>query len=435
MPDYAPLLDQSTTPKPSPYPKRAKNIVAGVLAIVLLLVAGFTIYSTSSTAGREETTAAPATSVLAPTSESVSVGSGTEADKIAGETVPTPVAGVSASHHAPNAPVMIGDGDDDEEPADHELMHGEPGVADPLTGIFGEVNSMTAPDDGKWKTALSGYKFVVQLGSMPPVFVAKPSNMPDQGPTDPSLMAVMTRALADSVAESMEDDDGAPVAQLVFSDCHIPDSGYAHAAILAAVRGASTTHCILPAVIAPDLSPLIMAAARLNLVDEKMRLHAVDNTSTASIDNLPLSQSPIALLHLKDMSLSHMSVLLQTSPKIIGRTNLRHIVADISSTVETSDADLRVLLDHMYELGYDMNVLPFSEQDRTYTHIARASYVGAEFAAEKFPSLFIYVPSNDYSLVKKVVEDGGAGGRMRVWWVRREDESVKRLMSTRHDAD
>ncbi|TPX60097.1 hypothetical protein PhCBS80983_g01982 [Powellomyces hirtus] len=319
--------------------------------------------------------------------------------------------------------------DDDDEPADHESMHGEPGVSDALTGIFGEVNSMTQPDDGKWKTALNNFKFSVQQGSKPPIFVAKPIDQPDEVvQVDQSLQAVLTRSLHDSVA-----DDSVP-AQVVTMNCHFPTFGYAHDAILAAVRGASAANCILPEELMSSLSPPIMASARLNLAEDKMRLHSLSATKPLSFDNYAFAEGPIALVHITELSTEQIVGLLTKSPKTLDSKRVRYIIADLPSTEGLSDAALQTFLQDMHTARYHLYVLPFSEQDKTYNQIAHASFLGSEYSADKFDSKFLYVPKTDYELVKKTAEEGGVGGRIRLWWISKDDEGAKNLMKTRHHA-
>ncbi|KAJ3150574.1 hypothetical protein HDU89_002982 [Geranomyces variabilis] len=357
------------------------------------------------------------------------------------------------------------DDDDDNEPADHELMHGEPGVADVLSGVFGPVNSMTEPDDGKWKTVLDGFKFAVELGSKPPIFVAKPLKALAAASTaqDKSLIAVLTRAIADSVAqaENTETDDAgndaataAEPAQFISFNCHDASKGFAHDALLGAVRGAAIANCFLPKDTLATLTPPIMAAARLNLVEEKMRMHAlptgssnktaagggdVDDTAVIALDAFPLATNRVAMMHVAGLSMPQIEqfILSPQTNTVLG-TKTTHLVIDIPSTTSASDSRLQHLLNTMHDThGFDLCILPkgaTGEDDRTYNKVAHASYMGSEYAADGFGTRFIYVPNTDYDLVKETLEGGGVGGEVRLWWVRREDVGVKALMKTRHHA-
>ncbi|KAI8589829.1 hypothetical protein BDZ88DRAFT_451780 [Geranomyces variabilis] len=358
------------------------------------------------------------------------------------------------------------DEDDDNEPADHELMHGEPGVADVLSGVFGPVNSMTEPDDGKWKTVLDGFKFAVELRSKPPIFVAKPLKALAAASTaqDKSLIAVLTRAIADSVAqaENSENDDAgngaataAEPAQFISFNCHDASRGFAHDALLAAVRGAAIANCFLPKDTLATLTPPIMAAARLNLVEDKMRMHAlptgsnrnktaagggdVEDTAVIALDAFPLESNRVAMMHVAGLSMPQIEQFILSPPSntVLG-TKTTHLVIDIPSTTSVSDSRLQHLLNTMHDThGFDLCILPkgaTGEDDRTYNKVAHASYMGSEYAADGFGTRFIYVPNTDYDLVKETLEGGGVGGEVRLWWVRREDVGVKALMKTRHHA-
>ncbi|KAJ3148307.1 hypothetical protein HDU86_007489 [Geranomyces michiganensis] len=357
--------------------------------------------------------------------------------------------------------------DDDDEPKDHESMHGEPGVADVLGGVFGSVNSMTMePDDdgGKWKTALNDYKFGVEQGTRPPIFVAKPlkAGFTSGAAVDTSLIAVLTRAIADSVAqaesssENEAEGDASQPAQFISFNCHDSVNGYAHDALLAAVRGAAIANCFLPADALATLTPPIMAAARLNLVEDKMRLHALPHASSndksnstdsaIALDEFPLASNRVAMMHVAGLSMGqimHLLLRLTPSESSLGQ-KITHLVIDIPSTTSVSDTDLQALLNTMHDTyGFDLCILPHvvsssngqnDDNDRTYNKIAHASFMGSEYAADSFATRFVYVPKTDYDLVKETVEDGGVQGKMRLWWVKRDDAGVKQLMSTRHHA-
>ncbi|KAI9003745.1 hypothetical protein BC832DRAFT_559832 [Gaertneriomyces semiglobifer] len=327
------------------------------------------------------------------------------------------------------------DDDDDMAGMDHELLHGEPGVADPVGPVF-EMDSIK---DGSWKPVLEGVNFVVAVDSKPPIFIAQPTDARGHLSTLTSdfSIAVLMRTMSDSIA--LEE-----TAQVIDVGCDArgPSGGYAHHALLAAVRGAGIVHCVLPTDVSDALLPPIQMAARLNAVSDKLWFHsmALPTTTTkaagtsrtlGSVSALPIMKDPIALLRISLPGQSSQTIidLLTSSFPLLASHHVRHVTMDLPSTTEIPKERFEDLLDKMYLNGYDLYFLPGS---KTYEHIAVASYLGSEYQAKGLQTEFIYIPKQDYAIVKENLEAGALNGEVQVWWALRQDPKVKEMMATRH---
>ncbi|KNC97663.1 uncharacterized protein SPPG_07130 [Spizellomyces punctatus DAOM BR117] len=324
---------------------------------------------------------------------------------------------------------------EDDEEEDHEMMHGEPGVANPVSGIFGEVDRFAdhVALQAEWSSVLANVHFEVDAKSHPPVFIAKHETQKsshavqdDLFASEKSIQAVLTRALSDAL--EMNDP-----ALYVDVGCSRSPLGHAYSVMLAGVRGASSIHCLLSPSEYQGVSPIIAMSARLNLVDDKLWVHASNildpKENVTSFDDLALPPGPIAVLRIPALEISKLTTLLTSSPRTLETRLTRHIIVDLPTTEPMSQDELIKFLEAMHTAGYDLHFLPSTS---TYTHVAVASFLGSEYSAKHLDTEFIYVPKQDFDLVKRVLEDGGVGGAVRVWWVRREDETVKKLMKTRH---
>ncbi|TPX70132.1 hypothetical protein SpCBS45565_g01927 [Spizellomyces sp. 'palustris'] len=324
---------------------------------------------------------------------------------------------------------------EDDEVEDHEMLHGEPGVTNPVSGIFGEVDRFAnhVALQAEWSSILANVHFEVDAKSHPPIFVAKHETkksshaaQDDLFASEKSIQAVLTRALSDAVEMTNP-------ALYVDVGCGTSPLGHAYSVMLAGVRGASSIHCLLSPSEYQGVSPIIAMSARLNQVDDILWVHASNildpKENVTSFDDLALPPGPIAVLRIPAIEVSKLTTLLTHSPRTLESRLTRHIIADLPTTEPMSQEELIKFLETMHKAGYDLHFLPSTS---SYTHVAVASFLGSEYVANHLDTEFIYVPKQDFDLVKRVLEEGGVGGAMRVWWVRREDETVKKLMKTRH---
>ncbi|KAI9096458.1 hypothetical protein DFS34DRAFT_650558 [Phlyctochytrium arcticum] len=326
---------------------------------------------------------------------------------------------------------------------DHESLHGEPGVMHPIDSIFpySDRFDKLAELQKAYDGSLKDIRIVVDSSARPPIFVAKHDVKSVQEPgsdrlfaSDDSLHAVLYRAIQDGY------DDEHPVI-VIDAGCNTNPKGHAFMSLLAVVRGAGAVHCLLSPKDYENLGPVINMAGRLNFADENNfalhTTHFLDPTKInnhtddrVTLDDLPLVVGPpVGLLRIPALPIPTLTAVLRHSPKLLVQRGVRHIVIDFPTITAFKDPkELTAWLTEIHDMGYDLQFLPSTY---TYNSVSTGSYVGSTYSAPHLGTNFMFVPHADYELIYDTFKRAGDGGPMRMWWTRRDDETVKALMATR----